>query len=116
MEAGTFIGVLFLARDVAHVEHLKTTSYAAHMATGQFYESVIELADKFAEVYQGLRGERIKVELQASTDSIEDVLNNHIRWINDHRDAICSDSSALSNIVDEVLGLYAKTLFLLTLK
>ena len=37
-----------------HMTHLKTESYAAHMALGGFYEAVPELADAVAEQYQGV--------------------------------------------------------------
>ena len=56
MKAAEFIGLLFLARDVAHSVHLNTRSYAKHKALGGFYENVIELADDLAEAYQGRHG------------------------------------------------------------
>ena len=55
-EAGQFVALLFLARDMAHRAHLKATgpgSFAAHMALGNFYEEIVERADAFAEAYQG---------------------------------------------------------------
>ena len=36
-----------------HITHLLTTSYAAHVALGEFYDSVADLADGLAEQYQG---------------------------------------------------------------
>ena len=51
-----FLGMLFLARDVAHSAHLNTRSYAKHQALGGFYDEIIDLADKFAEMYQGKYG------------------------------------------------------------
>ena len=45
-----FLGMLFLARDVAHSAHLNTRSYAKHQALGGFYDEIIDLADKFAEM------------------------------------------------------------------
>ena len=53
MTCGDFIGQLFLARDVAHSVHLNTRSYAKHKALNEFYTKVVELADTFAEAYQG---------------------------------------------------------------
>ena len=47
--AGEYIALLFLARDLAHRAHLRTRSYAEHMALGAFYEGIIPLADEFAE-------------------------------------------------------------------
>mgnify|MGYP003338728841 CR=1 FL=1 len=50
------ISLLFLARDVAHREHLRTDSFAKHMALGAFYEEVGDLVDSFVESYQGKYG------------------------------------------------------------
>ena len=56
MKCTDFMGMLFLARDVAHSVHLNTRSYAKHKALQKFYESVGDLADDFAEAYQGRYG------------------------------------------------------------
>ena len=48
-----FIAVLFHAGTITHFMHLQTKSYAQHKALGHFYEDIIELADKYAEAYQG---------------------------------------------------------------
>ena len=56
MKCADFVGTLFLARDVAHSVHLNTRSFAKHSALNSFYDEVIELADKFAEAYQGRHG------------------------------------------------------------
>ena len=56
MKPCDFIGMLFLARDVAHSVHLNTRSYSKHMALNTFYESIVDLADGFAETYQGRNG------------------------------------------------------------
>lgn len=42
-----------LAREVAHREHLRTGSYAQHMALGDFYNGVGDHADTITEAYQG---------------------------------------------------------------
>ena len=56
MKCADFVGTLFLARDVAHSVHLNTRSFAKHSALNSFYDEVVELADKFAEAYQGRHG------------------------------------------------------------
>jgi hypothetical protein len=52
----TIISQLFAARDIAHRLHLRTRSFAAHLALGDLYERLIDLADELAEVYQGKYG------------------------------------------------------------
>ena len=56
MSAADFVGTLFLARDVAHSVHLGTRSFSKHMALNEFYDNIVDLADKFAEAYQGRHG------------------------------------------------------------
>ena len=51
-----FIGRLFELRDAAHIEHLKTRSFAAHSALNGFYDEILDLADGFVESYQGKYG------------------------------------------------------------
>ena len=45
------ISLLFLARDLAHREHLRTKSFAQHMALNTFYNEIVENADAIAEAY-----------------------------------------------------------------
>ena len=47
---------LFAARDIAHRIHLRTRSFAAHLALGDLYKSLVDLADNIAEVHQGKYG------------------------------------------------------------
>jgi DNA-binding ferritin-like protein len=48
------IAVLLHAATKTHMAHLKTSSYAAHMALGGFYEALPGLVDAVAEQYQGV--------------------------------------------------------------
>lgn len=50
------ISQLFAARDTAHMLHLRTRSFAAHMALGDLYDSLTDLADALAENIQGKYG------------------------------------------------------------
>jgi hypothetical protein len=36
-----------------HIAHLLSTSYSAHVPMGEFYDSIVEVADSLAEQYQG---------------------------------------------------------------
>lgn len=112
--AGEFMGLLFMSRDVAHREHLKTRSYAAHKALGKFYESIVEHADSFAEAYQGKYNALLEIPLLDNTSKgeIADVLESHVNWIVEHRTDICPRTeTAIHNIIDEIVGLYYSTLY-----
>lgn len=50
------ISQLFAARDAAHILHLRTRSFAAHMALGELYDALVDLADTLTENIQGKYG------------------------------------------------------------
>ena len=114
---GQFIALLFLARDLAHREHLRVTgpgSFAKHMALGEFYPAIVELADKLAEAYQGRNGiiEDMPLLENEYGDAIVGVLERHVDWIKANRyTAVPRDDSTIQNIIDEIVGQYLSTLY-----
>jgi hypothetical protein len=56
---GEFIGNLLHSATITHFMHLKTTSYAAHVALGAYYDEIVDLVDGLAEAIQGCYGEII---------------------------------------------------------
>jgi hypothetical protein len=44
----------FEARTITHILHLRTRSFEAHVALGEFYEGIVGLVDGFAEAFQGV--------------------------------------------------------------
>jgi DNA-binding ferritin-like protein len=114
MSCADFIGTLFLARDVTHSVHLNTRSYAKHVALNEFYDSIVDLADKFAEAYQGRHGLIGPITLMSAkktTDVIE-FLKDSLADIEDMRYKVCEkDDTPLQNIIDEIVGQYLSTLY-----
>lgn len=113
-KAGEFVAMVFLGRDLAHRAHLKTRSYAEHMALGAFYEGIIPLIDAFAESYQGRFNELLDIPLVDNEfeGEIADILDQQLAWIEDSREEICPrDESAIHNTLDEVVSLYQSTLY-----
>ena len=116
-EAGRYVALLFLARDMAHRAHLKASgpgSFAAHMALGTFYEGIVERADSFAEAYQGRYNELLDIPLLENdyAGEIADVLEQQMAWIEDSREQICKrNETALHNLIDEAVSLYQSTLY-----
>lgn len=114
---GQFIALLFLARDLTHREHLRVTgpgSFAKHMALGEFYPAIVELADKLAEAYQGRNGIIKDMPLLENEygDEIVGVLERHVDWIKTNRyTAVPRDDSTIQNIIDEIVGQYLSTLY-----
>lgn len=109
-----FIGMLFLARDVTHSAHLNTRSYAKHQALGAFYDEVIELADKFAEAYQGKYGLIGPISLMSAkkTNNVTEFLEGQVEDLTEMRYKVVEkECTPLQNIIDEIFGLYYSTLY-----
>lgn len=114
MKAAEFVGHLFLARNVAHSVHLNTRSYAKHVALGEFYDKVIDLADSFAEAYQGRHGliGSVPVAAVRKSGNIVEFLQDSLADIEANRYKVCEESdTAIQNIVDEIVALYLSTLY-----
>lgn len=109
-----FIGMLFLARDVTHSVHLNTRSFAKHQALGGFYDGIIDLADKFAEMYQGKYGLIGPIALMSAkkTSNIIEFLEDQAAEIESIRyDVVDRECTPLQNVIDEIVGLYYTTLY-----
>lgn len=114
MSCAEFVGALFLARDVAHSVHLNTKSYAKHVALNEFYDSIVELADKFAEAYQGRKGLIGPIALMSArkNGSIIEFLEDSLAQIEEMRYKVVDKAdTALQNIIDEIVGQYLSTLY-----
>ena len=114
MSCNDFVGMLFLARDVTHSVHLNTRSFAKHSALGTFYDEIVDLADKFAETYQGKYGLIGPISLMSAkkTSNVVEFLQDQIDEIEQIRyKVVDKDCTALQNIIDEIVGQYLSTLY-----
>jgi len=114
MSCDKFIGMLFLARDVTHSVHLNTRSYSKHKALQKFYEGIIELADDFAEAYQGRHGLIGPISLQSArkTTNVTEFLQDSLKTIEQMRYEVCEKTDTpLQNIIDEIVAMYLSTLY-----
>lgn len=102
----------FDARTMAHQHHLKTTSFAQHKALEDFYSEIVDLADSFAEAYQGQYG--LITSYPASTakpfGTPVAMLKDFVGWVSTNR-AKCCDETHLQNIIDEIVALAYSTLY-----
>ena len=118
-KAEEFVSLVLLDRDLAHLAHWKTKSYAEHKALNEFYDGVLELIDGFVEQYQGYYGGRMDIQ-RAEDDQkadIREVLEYRAEWIERSRYEICDrDETPLQNTIDEIVRLYQSTQYLLTLE
>ena len=113
-KAADFVGMLFLARDVAHSVHLNTRSYSKHVALNTFYDSIIDHADAFAEAYQGrydLMGQ-ITLGSNKKTANIIEFIQDQLAEIEKVRYEVCDKSdTSLQQLIDNIVELYLTTLY-----
>lgn len=118
-KAEEFVSYSLQDRDLAHLAHWKTTSYAEHKALGEFYDELLDLIDGFVEQYQGYYGGRMDIERCDGMPKypIADALERSMEWIESNRYEICDKTETpLQNTIDEIVRLYQHTQYLLTLK
>ena len=114
---GQFIAVLFLARDLAHRAHLRTTGKGSgwkHDTLGKFYEEVIDLADELTETYQGAKLKLIDIPLLDNEfgDEIVESMKAQRKWLQANRyKAVDKEETHLQNIIDEIIALYDRAIF-----
>jgi hypothetical protein len=110
------IGQLFQSRDTIHIAHLQTVNYAEHKALNKYYDSLLDLTDGLLETYFGTIGKRINIKIPASEYvNPQQHLKQLMEYVKKHRGVFGMENTHIQNIVDEILALIAKTLYLLTL-
>ena len=114
MKAADFVGILFLARDVTHSVHLNTRSYSKHKALNKFYDEIIEVADDFAEAYQGRHGLIGPISLMSAkkTSNVIEFLEGQLAEIESVRYDVCDKAdTSMQQILDNIVQLYLSTLY-----
>ena len=112
--AAATVAVLFTSRDQAHRAHLLTKSSAQHVALGEFYDAVVDLADSLAEVTMGTYGAFTEIPVEPpARGAIDAALEAHLNKIEDLRAAFGGKACdrPIENLLDEVGALFAQTLY-----
>jgi len=118
MDFAKFISYLFHSRTQAHIFHLQTRSFAAHMALNTYYDEIVGLADGLVETWQGKYGilEGYSNFSLIETNVTEDVIEYFKALLNaveNNRNSFAQDSY-LQNQIDTVVELLTSTLYKLT--
>ena len=114
MKCNEFLGLLFLARDVAHSVHLNTRSYSKHKALNIFYDRIVGAADDFAESYQGRHGLMGPIALHSAkkTTNIIEFLEDSLKQIEDARSEVADKTdTSLQQLIDNIIEIYLRTLY-----
>lgn len=103
---------VFQTRDIAHREHWRTRSYAAHVALG-FYEDIIETIDSIVETAQG-EGKLIgtfEVTVPKMPPEILPYLKKEVAWIEENRADIADGCTAIENLIDSLIQHYRTAIY-----
>lgn len=104
---------VFSARNIAHLEHWRTKSYAQHMALNDFYDKVIDDVDSIVEAYQGAFS-LISIPSLPEVSTPKNIitfLEGEMKWISDNRTKIAKGISAIENLIDGLSDTYLTTLY-----
>jgi hypothetical protein len=124
-EIGMLASIFLNVRDNMKIYHWQTTLYARHKASCSLIESLDEKTDKFIEVIQGCRKERLVLSQKCekfilnnqTDDSAFELLINFKRWLEDVLPQyIYENETELLNIRDEMLADVDQTIYLFTFK
>jgi len=112
---GQFVSTLFASRTQAHIFHLQTPSFAAHMALQGYYDGIIDLVDGFVESYQGKYGivkgyGNIALQEYQSCEAIIMYFETLCMFIEKSREMITPDSY-LQNQIDTIVELIKSTIY-----
>ena len=104
---------IFKTRNQAHLSHWKTKSFAEHEALGGFYDDVIDKLDTLVETCQGSKGIIGHVDLSCKDESVDIIkcLTDDANFISKNRSKLGHGVPAIENILDEMVGLYLKTIY-----
>ena len=106
----------FTTRNLLHFAHWNTKSFAQHLAVGDLYDSIIDNIDEIVETYQGKYG--LIDDLQTNACELPDNILAHVKeeakWVENNRSKIACNSTAIENLVDNLIGSYHKTVYKLT--
>lgn len=110
--AAEFFKTLLDAVTAAHLLHLQSRSYAQHIALGEFYSELEDLADGLIEAYQGKYDIVTGYPMGPSLPNADPVafmsqLSDYVRRT---RAAVASDSE-LQNDIDSIQTLIDSTLY-----
>ena len=110
---GELIYELLHASTKVHVAHLLSTNYSAHVAMGEFYDSLVDITDGLAEQYQGKEEVLLPYPDQAAIPTIKttDEAVKYLRSLYDKIGlvqgmVICS---SIINTMDEIKALINST-------
>ena len=98
--------------------HFSTMKYSTHKALDEFHENLSELVDKLLEVYIGHFNKQpleiFEISMKATTDvsNLIPYLESQIKIIIGIRNKTFKTNTQIQNILDEIVALFDRTIYL----
>jgi len=111
---GTFSSDLFAFADIIKIAHLKAKgpgAYAQHVALGELYDSVSDMADDITETIQGYKG-ILTISIPASSfmEPISYIKSKRSEIIS-KMEIICKEMPDVENKLQDLVGVMSKTIY-----
>jgi hypothetical protein len=110
---------VFQSRNIAHIEHWQTKSYAAHVALGAFYNDIADAIDAVIENYQGMFGKITVANIQMPLIPVPDIvayLSDEMDWLETNIDQIAQGSQSIGNLIQTLVSVYSLCVYKLGMK
>ena len=110
MKAAEFATVMLSCRDILHIAHLKTTSFAAHKALAGLYEAMLDHFDNFVEVVQAdglLDIAKFSVDPVKPESIVEYLEDDFLAAVEEIKDEYAKDMSKnghLVNLLEDIVS------------
>lgn len=111
---GTFCSELFACADIIKIAHLKAKgpgSYAQHVALGELYDALTDMADDITETIQGYKG-ILTISIPATS------FQEPVSYIKSKRASLISmlekveeEMPDVSNKLQDLIGIMSRTLY-----
>lgn len=120
----TLLTTFLTFQSQVRIYHWRTRSYARHVASGNLYEDIDKLIDRFIETLQGkterITYEQITIKLFPLKDEeMVELLHNFAIFLEEKVEAFLKklgNSTDLQNIRDEMVGKVNQTKYLFSLQ
>ena len=113
-KAEELVNYLFKTRDLVHFAHLKVQgpgAYAAHKALNEAYDYLLDFADDFAEMLQGIEGRILNLSISASSSEVTDpvmMFQGCVKYLTAIKGNYTSD---IINKIEELIGNLNQTIY-----
>ena len=115
-EVDSYIGWLLVSLAYFKSAHLETKSYARHKAYDFYFTEIQGPLDQFSEQWLGYSGKQYKAALPSASDLPKDTILFLDEMIKSSERVYKVVPKAIQSTLDDIVGVFVQTKYLLTLE